>query len=214
MISPSSSKVCINTLAKSPRGMAENAATQQPHVAAQTTEACRDYPHMSQALDSAKSPTSISVTGHTDTPVYCAWSPGRRRLILGIITVTGALGPLSGAMFLPVLPLLEREFNVGSTSINATVSVFMATFAVTVSLFVRGDKHESLTCFSSLCFGPALQTSRADGRCTLFPWRYSSWQIFFWLCCPRTMEVWSFCAFFKHLARGHSWPWAPAQLWM
>lgn len=29
-----------------------------------------------------------------------------------------------------MLPLLEREFNVGSTSINATVSVFMITFAI------------------------------------------------------------------------------------
>ncbi|QUC19598.1 uncharacterized protein UV8b_03839 [Ustilaginoidea virens] len=63
-------------------------------------------------------------------PVYCAFPPARRRFILAVITLAGMLGPLSGAIYLPVLPLLEREFNVGSTSINATVSVFMVTFAI------------------------------------------------------------------------------------
>ncbi|KAG6324993.1 hypothetical protein E4U44_007982 [Claviceps purpurea] len=62
-------------------------------------------------------------------PQYCALSPSRRRFILVLVTLAGLVGPLSGAIYLPVLPLLEREFDVGSTSINATVSVFMVTFA-------------------------------------------------------------------------------------
>ncbi|KAG6004649.1 hypothetical protein E4U21_000873 [Claviceps maximensis] len=63
-------------------------------------------------------------------PQYCALSPSRRRFILVLVTLAGMVGPLSGAIYLPVLPLLEREFDVGSTSINATVSVFMVTFAI------------------------------------------------------------------------------------
>ncbi|OAA40245.1 Major facilitator superfamily domain, general substrate transporter [Metarhizium rileyi] len=62
-------------------------------------------------------------------PAYCALTTSRRRFVLGLVSVTGALGPLSGGMYLPVLPLLEREFDASSTSINATISVFMVTFA-------------------------------------------------------------------------------------
>ncbi|KAG5917769.1 hypothetical protein E4U42_007119 [Claviceps africana] len=68
-------------------------------------------------------------TEQLPSPPYCALSPSRRRFILTLVTLAGMVGPLSGAIYLPILPLLEREFNVGSTSINATVSVFMVTFA-------------------------------------------------------------------------------------
>lgn len=91
-------------------------------------------------------PASSSDVGKADvqpqkptTPVYCALSPARRRFILAIVTAAGMVGPLSGAIYLPVLPLLEREFNVGSTSINATVSVFMVTFAIAV----RASIHQT-----------------------------------------------------------------------
>ncbi|ODA79006.1 hypothetical protein RJ55_04596 [Drechmeria coniospora] len=68
--------------------------------------------------------------GHAaPAPAYCALPAARRRFILGIVTVAGLLGPLAGAIYLPALPVLEREFNVGSTALNATVSVFMVTFA-------------------------------------------------------------------------------------
>ncbi|KAG6030883.1 hypothetical protein E4U41_007743 [Claviceps citrina] len=88
--------------------------------------------HASASASSSASSDAI----HADTeqqqprPPYCALSPSRRRFVLVLVTLAGLVGPLSGAIYLPVLPLLEREFNAGSTSINATVSVFMVTFAI------------------------------------------------------------------------------------
>ncbi|KAG5985151.1 hypothetical protein E4U43_006110, partial [Claviceps pusilla] len=84
-------------------------------------------------VSSASSATSVAMHADKESlppPQYCALSPSRRRFILVLVTLAGMVGPLSGAIYLPVLPLLEREFNVGSTSINATVSVFMVTFAI------------------------------------------------------------------------------------
>ncbi len=80
--------------------------------------------------------------GHSDPekepvaapPPYSAFSPWRRRFILIIITVAGFFGPLAGGIYLPALPVLEREFRAGPTAINVTVSVFMLTFAFGVSI--------------------------------------------------------------------------------
>ena len=66
---------------------------------------------------------------HDPSP-YCGFSPARRRFIVAIVTAAGFLGPLAGGIYLPALPVLEDEFSVGSTAINATVSVFMALCAV------------------------------------------------------------------------------------
>lgn len=66
--------------------------------------------------------------------VYSAFPPGRRRLILGIVTAAGFLGPLAGGIYLPVLPELATDFGVSQVVINATVSVFMIVFAVAVSI--------------------------------------------------------------------------------
>lgn len=105
-------------------------------------------------------------------PQYCALSPSRRRFILVLVTLAGLVGPLSGAIYLPVLPLLEREFDVGSTSINATVSVFMVTFAFAVrttpdsaSFFFRINFRSPSNNIYSRCFGRLLLTAGADGPC-------------------------------------------------
>ncbi|KAH6603633.1 hypothetical protein Trco_008408 [Trichoderma cornu-damae] len=63
------------------------------------------------------------------SPPYCAFPPNRRRLIIAIITIGGFFGPLAGAIYLPALPVLEHEFHVSATAMNATVSVFMVVFA-------------------------------------------------------------------------------------
>ena len=39
-------------------------------------------------------------------PPYSALSPGRRRLILYIVTAAGFFGPLAGNIYLPALPTL------------------------------------------------------------------------------------------------------------
>ncbi|KAM3505371.1 hypothetical protein MY11210_008004 [Beauveria gryllotalpidicola] len=72
---------------------------------------------------------SESPTPSSRQPPYCALSEGRKRFAVTIVTLAGAVGPLSGTMYLPVLPLLAREFGVSDTSINASVSIFMVTFA-------------------------------------------------------------------------------------
>ena len=50
-----------------------------------------------------------------------------------MVTAAGFFGPLSGAIYLPVLPILEDAFSVSASVINATVSVFMVVFAIAVS---------------------------------------------------------------------------------
>ncbi len=64
------------------------------------------------------------------TAPYCGFSRSRRRFIIGIVSTAGLLGPLAGGIYLPALPVLEQEFRVGTTAINATVSVFMALCAI------------------------------------------------------------------------------------
>ncbi|CAG8960555.1 hypothetical protein HYFRA_00013378 [Hymenoscyphus fraxineus] len=63
-------------------------------------------------------------------PPYSGFSPGRRRFILAITTIAGFMGPLAGGIYLPALPVLKDEFKVSATAINASVTVFMAMFAV------------------------------------------------------------------------------------
>lgn len=155
--------------------MADDTAPQQTPSDTPGSRSHSTTTQTSHSVDPANKPTVSSTAvenlgpSQNDTqsltpPVYCALLPGRRRLILSIVTVAGALGPLSGGIYLPVLPLLEREFNVGSTSINATVSVFMITFAIAVSLpflgrGMRKQKCSLLTCLNSHYFGLALRMS-------------------------------------------------------
>ncbi|KAH8690494.1 putative bicyclomycin resistance protein [Talaromyces proteolyticus] len=81
-----------------------------------------DLTMLSPALNNGLSPPPTP-------PVYTAIPTSRRKLILGIVTLVGLLGPLAGNIYLPALPILAREFRVSSTVINATVSVFMVVFA-------------------------------------------------------------------------------------
>ncbi|KAK0736371.1 major facilitator superfamily transporter, partial [Apiosordaria backusii] len=60
---------------------------------------------------------------------YTDFPPLRRKFILSVITIAGFFGPLAGGIYLPALPVLEKEFNASATAINVTVSVFMMTFA-------------------------------------------------------------------------------------
>jgi hypothetical protein len=66
-------------------------------------------------------------------PPYSAFSLNRRRFILGLVTLLGFFGPLTGAIYLPSLVLFQDIFKVSATAINATVSVYMVVFAVAVS---------------------------------------------------------------------------------
>lgn len=68
-------------------------------------------------------------------PAYSAFPIWRKRLILWLVTIAGFLGPLSGSIYLPVLGLIKQDFHISTTAANATVSVFMAVFAVAVSIF-------------------------------------------------------------------------------
>ncbi|KAH6662355.1 major facilitator superfamily domain-containing protein [Halenospora varia] len=66
-------------------------------------------------------------------PIYSAFSPGRKRFILIVMTIAGFFGPFAGNIYLPALPalpVLQKEFHVSATAINASITVFMAVFAV------------------------------------------------------------------------------------
>lgn len=67
-----------------------------------------------------------------ETP-YSAFPTARRRLVLGLVTAAGFLGPLSGTIYLPAIPLLAEDLGVSVVAVDATVSVFMAVFAFAVS---------------------------------------------------------------------------------
>lgn len=89
----------------------------------------------SQAKDSTSTGHVASKPGPPSGPMpqYTAFSPGRQRFILGIVTAAGFFGPLAGGIYLPALPTLQEAFNASATAINATVSVFMGVLAVAVS---------------------------------------------------------------------------------
>jgi hypothetical protein len=65
-------------------------------------------------------------------PPYSAFTPGRRALILAIVTVAGFFGPLCGAVYLPSLELFQQIYNSSATVINATVAVYQVVFAIVV----------------------------------------------------------------------------------
>ncbi|CAI5755540.1 unnamed protein product [Candida verbasci] len=70
-----------------------------------------------------------SISEHVQ-PVYCALPFKRKVLIIIIVTLAGFLGPVSGNIYVPILPHLERVFSVSTSVINGTVSVFMVVFAI------------------------------------------------------------------------------------
>ncbi|RDW61778.1 uncharacterized protein DSM5745_10450 [Aspergillus mulundensis] len=80
-------------------------------------------------MDSPKSPTGAPLLPDR-APPYSAFTEGKKRLYLSIVTAAGFFGPLCGAVYLPSLNLYEDVFNASGTTINATVSVYMAVFAV------------------------------------------------------------------------------------
>lgn len=61
---------------------------------------------------------------------YTAFPIWRKRLILWLVTAAGFLGPLSGSIYLPILPTIRDEYEISTTAANASVSAFMAVFAV------------------------------------------------------------------------------------
>ncbi|KAL2808254.1 major facilitator superfamily domain-containing protein [Aspergillus granulosus] len=63
-------------------------------------------------------------------PPYSAYPESKKRFFLGIVTAAGLFGPLCGAVYLPSLTLYRDVFNTSGTVINATVSVYMAVFAI------------------------------------------------------------------------------------
>ncbi|EDO18614.1 hypothetical protein Kpol_1048p45 [Vanderwaltozyma polyspora DSM 70294] len=61
---------------------------------------------------------------------YTSFTKGQVTTIFAIIIFIGFLGPMSGNIYIPALPTLQKAFNVSTTTINSTVSVFMAVFAI------------------------------------------------------------------------------------
>jgi Co/Zn/Cd efflux system component len=62
---------------------------------------------------------------------YTAYSQSRQLFIVLIATLAGFFAPLCGAVYLPSLVLFQDVFHTSRNVVNATVSVYMAFFAVT-----------------------------------------------------------------------------------
>ncbi|WLF79015.1 Dityrosine transporter 1 [Lodderomyces elongisporus] len=73
--------------------------------------------------------SSTAVTASTTKEEYCVLPLKRKFLIVAIATLAGCLGPIAGNIYMPILPSLEDIFQVSSSTMDGTVSVFMAIFA-------------------------------------------------------------------------------------
>ncbi|GMM58685.1 Dtr1 protein [Maudiozyma humilis] len=93
----------------------------------------KEFPYNITVDKSSKEETSSPIdeitADNTQLPYSCL-TKGQALTIFGIIIFIGFLGPMSGNIYIPALPVLQTAFNVSSTTINGTVSVFMAVFAV------------------------------------------------------------------------------------
>jgi multidrug resistance protein len=72
---------------------------------------------------------------------YTAYTPSRQMFIVLIATLVGVFAPLCGSVYLPSLILFEDVFHTSSKVINATVSVYMAVFAVTPLFGAAASDH-------------------------------------------------------------------------
>lgn len=63
-------------------------------------------------------------------PPYTAFSRTYIFAIFSIVVYIGFLGPVTGNIYIPALPLLQEEFRTSTSAINGTVAVFMAVFAI------------------------------------------------------------------------------------
>lgn len=104
----------------------------------QTTEVAKDEAIISkdviQESPTNKDPEKQQLTN--PSPVqYSAFPQSRKNFILFLVTMAGFLGPVSGNIYIPILPQLQEVFQCSETTINATVSVFMAIFAISPLLW-------------------------------------------------------------------------------
>ncbi|KAH7123442.1 major facilitator superfamily transporter [Dactylonectria estremocensis] len=106
-----------------------NAKRPPPRYAPIISDDTAEHPADQPPAQPAQPPPAADVEKKKGKP-YTAFSPWRRRFILTVVTIAGCFGPLAGNIYLPALPILEKEFNASATMINVTVSVFMLTFAI------------------------------------------------------------------------------------
>ncbi|SSD60693.1 related to Dityrosine transporter 1 [Saccharomycodes ludwigii] len=72
----------------------------------------------------------LSSTSSVPSSAYSVFSKRQKQIIFSVIIYCGFLGPVSGNIYIPALPYLRNAFHVNTTTINSTVSVFMAVFSV------------------------------------------------------------------------------------
>lgn len=89
------------------------------------------------APESVKRVSSLSPTPQNgfqdialDAEPYTSFTWCQKLVIFAIVIFIGFLGPMAGNIYIPALPLLQQKFRVSSTTINSTVSAFMAVFSV------------------------------------------------------------------------------------
>ncbi|QSS59358.1 dityrosine transporter A [Histoplasma capsulatum] len=83
---------------------------------------------------------SAKKDGTTESPPvaqqpYSAFSAARKKFILSLVVAKAFIAPVSGSIYMPLLPVLTEDLKVSPTLINLTVTVFMLTFAVAPLLF-------------------------------------------------------------------------------
>lgn len=111
----------------------------------------------------------ISISSPKPTSAYSAFSPSRRLTILVIITAANCLGPLAGNIYLPAIPSLAAAFESSYAIINASVSAFMAIFAVAVSVLYFPESPISLDKIDILIHAALMYPAINVGQLVRFP---------------------------------------------
>jgi len=234
---PKSIEVVVSSTTSGERkAVQENQPPSDSSISSKTPASLVDGEHdaetkhqLSLAADSNKAESQAQAV---TPPPYTDFSPGRRRFILGVTAIAGFFGPLAGGIYLPALPVLEEEFHVGATAINATVSVFMLTFAFGVSHLSGHPIAPAVSCRSdetsryilalftdrddSPSFGPVLRTGRVAARFISSLSPSTLLQISFSPLYRRTSVLWSSCALYRRSAplRWCQWAWEPLQMFV
>lgn len=64
-----------------------------------------------------------------ESEIYTYINAKRRNFIIFLVTLVGTLGPLSGNIYIPLIPQLSEDFHVTESVVSLSVSVFMVVFA-------------------------------------------------------------------------------------
>ncbi|KAI7854747.1 major facilitator superfamily domain-containing protein [Circinella umbellata] len=121
---------------------------------------------MSANVDGASSSgnNELLKTNSESTEPHCVFSKSKKLLICIIVSYAGLVSPFSGTIYFPALTLISETFNVTTSLVNLTVTVYMIFQALSPSFWGSGSDLwgrrpvyiGTLTVFIGACVGLAM----------------------------------------------------------